>query len=1117
MDDPRGVGARSLKSAVLFAVAALGAVSLNVLFRNPETGAVDLARDSVTSLSSSTTDYLASLNAPVKITYYVTEKRRMPTALRSLERDVRALVRQMGRWAPGRITLEVVHPEDRPQEVRSVGRFRLSSFQHKTILKDEHRVSTVWSGLLVEFKGVSRAVPYVTPDHLPHLENRLVTYLQQIDSRYVPTVAVRSAGEHRQLTATLEMVNLGGAGEWVPGQAGPASADAAILIQPENLSAVEVDSVDRFLRDGKDVFVFFSPYRILVEGDRVGVVPVQSGLESWLARRGAVFEPKLLLQTSKGGGRPSDLILPASLANLEGFVLTAQGSLFFPQAAPVSFDPVKGKEAGFFSRTLLISDGQSWTRSLAPQGGTLFLKSDLAVPGDRPSQSENVGMVITSDKPWEGKLFLFSSGALIDDAVIQRYSANGLYLKNLLMTFANPERMASIQSSRKDKPLLPPLSRRQRVFWRFVGMGVVPLMFAVGWFRRGWSWRWMQSNERIWLGFLRQWVGPVLGVSILLYSVPFMGFYGVDLTREKVNRLSPLTLEWAARVDRDIRVTYFRSPDDELPGPLKPLGRKTQNLLDRLASANRARVSARTVLVPAVPRPDLKSELDRYKLVPFTVRAIEEDRYIEKKVYSALVFETADRAEVIPRLSLSNLDRLEFLCAGAFARLGGMVRPRVGVLVDLPRLTPGEFWELEQLNIKTMPKSEDVYARLIDSLRNEGYSVRLYDSKTEVPGDEDVLIYIQPWVMAPAVRETLARRLAEGGNVIIAVQHYRMQARKYPGHAYSMVYWPQPQFSRINEFLEPYGVELVSEVFLDQSKAPVASREQINWGAYRKEEKRAPDAQPFLIRAVPENFSKESPVTARLSDLLFIWGNRWRKFPGRFPDGLEWKTLVASSKDAWSLDWKGGFLSPDSLREGDYFDSSQPLVVELTGHFPLGKVPAQLPHPLLRSTFPQEGKENNEFPSPLGRPVAELPAPGAAEPLRRGQGEGPGLLPAKKENHDPVEKGPGGFVENGPNGPGSLVLVGCSEILSNENLDNVGFDNGKFFLNAVATLAYGPDLAWVQARGGKGGSGFPFVPPNQKLFWRLFVVGTGPLVFLLARVRRRQPLRKAYASSGIRM
>jgi ribosome-dependent ATPase len=52
------------------------------------------------------------------------------------------------------------------------------------------------------------------------------------------------------------------------------------------------------------------------------------------------------------------------------------------------------------------------------------------------------------------------------------------------------------------------------------------------------------------------------------------------------------------------------------------------------------------------------------------------------------------------------------------------------------------------------------------------------------------------------------------------------------------------------------------------------------------------------------------------------------------------------------------------------------------------------PHPALggegplRATFPQEGKENKEFPSPLGRPLTEIGATGAAEPLMRGQGEG---------------------------------------------------------------------------------------------------------------------------------
>nr|MBP9128188.1 hypothetical protein [Elusimicrobiota bacterium] len=49
--------------------------------------------------------------------------------------------------------------------------------------------------------------------------------------------------------------------------------------------------------------------------------------------------------------------------------------------------------------------------------------------------------------------------------------------------------------------------------------------------------------------------------------------------------------------------------------------------------------------------------------------------------------------------------------------------------------------------------------------------------------------------------------------------------------------------------------------------------------------------------------------------------------------------------------------------------------------------------PRARRAFPQEGKENIDFPSPLGRPLTEIGAPGAPEALMRGQGEGPELSP----------------------------------------------------------------------------------------------------------------------------
>jgi hypothetical protein len=55
-------------------------------------------------------------------------------------------------------------------------------------------------------------------------------------------------------------------------------------------------------------------------------------------------------------------------------------------------------------------------------------------------------------------------------------------------------------------------------------------------------------------------------------------------------------------------------------------------------------------------------------------------------------------------------------------------------------------------------------------------------------------------------------------------------------------------------------------------------------------------------------------------------------------------------------------------------------------------VTAQVPHPLLRCAFPQEGKENKEFPSPLGRLSQSSQHRGRQRRLCEGQGEGPEQL-----------------------------------------------------------------------------------------------------------------------------
>jgi hypothetical protein len=430
--------------------------------------------------------------------------------------------------------------------------------------------------------------------------------------------------------------------------------------------------------------------------------------------------------------------------------------------------------------------------------------------------------------------------------------------------------------------------------------------------------------------------------------------------------------------------------------------------------------------------PAQTERLKKLGVKPFKMKVISNDRYIEKMVYSGLVFEKAGGAiETEPMLTKNNVSRLEFVVVSSIKRLIEQARPSIAFVGDLPHFSAGEFWEMQQIEMQTQPKSEDVYGRCIELLRNEGYTVNVYDSKSNtIQFNEDLLIYLQPWVVSDVMKKEFNRFLGSGKNAIVACQHYFMQARKYSGRGYAAVYWPQPQFSRINELLSPYGIELVLEVFFDQSKASIETNEQIRWGTYKRRDKRAPDAQPFIVRAVPADYDKQSAITARLSDILFIWGNRLRMIKNTFPPSLQWQPLISSSEDCWALDWKGGFLSEQILQGGEYFDKRQPLCVMIEG-----------------------------------------------------------LFPALYKN-------------NPASAPGKLLLAGSSKIFDNNQLDTTRYDNERFILNSVAELAYGKELAKIQASGAEESKGFGYVEPYKKLIWRALILCLVPFILLIYALRR---------------
>ena len=100
---------------------------------------------------------------------------------------------------------------------------------------------------------------------------------------------------------------------------------------------------------------------------------------------------------------------------------------------------------------------------------------------------------------------------------------------------------------------------------------------------------------------------------------------------------------------------------------------------------------------------------------------------------------------------------------------------------------------------------------------------------------------------------------------------FQIIPRRYSGRGFDLIFWPRPYFTRIQNFLDPYGIELKKEVLLDENYGAIDVKGQIRWGTKKYEEMNI-ISEPFLIKALAENFDKNSCITANLSkSVFFVW------------------------------------------------------------------------------------------------------------------------------------------------------------------------------------------------------------------------------------------------------
>ena len=123
-----GVAAVLLSVIVFFLVSVLG---------NLPGARLDLTRDRLFTMSPAAATVLKGLDVPVQVKLYITPSDKMPTQLRTLERDVTEQMRNFEQVAKGKLVFTVYNPQDDEDLQKTLGGKGIRPFQVQSIEKDE--------------------------------------------------------------------------------------------------------------------------------------------------------------------------------------------------------------------------------------------------------------------------------------------------------------------------------------------------------------------------------------------------------------------------------------------------------------------------------------------------------------------------------------------------------------------------------------------------------------------------------------------------------------------------------------------------------------------------------------------------------------------------------------------------------------------------------------------------------------------------------------------------------------------------------------------------------------------------------------------------------------------
>lgn len=1090
----------------LLIILSLGAVitAVRIARAHPTTAALraEVGRHRISELDPELRAHLEGLSDNMVATYYVSNRRFMPSHMKRVERDVVDLLEAMQAVAPERFEYHLVDPDTDPDHAAYASKRRIAPFRERSVERDAWSETLVWSSLALSYGTRAPVVVNgITPRHLPRLQRTLVEHLNAQEMPPRPRIALavpdaRAAHTFHELAAELAKYGDVTLCDLDAGESFPAEADILFWMRPTEVPPARLRELDLFLESGRSVVVAGSTSRLdpthltYADGDyALRVVPSGFAAETLYSHFGLRPLDALVLDhrsdrlvNPEGGdpiAAPFSVLCIAPNHDFETWRNRPNGTLLFQLPTALELDGEVVAARGFEPRVLATTSDKTWLQSVPTQAPRAV--SAMAEERGEPASKLPLIVQLEHADPWYGRFVALAATSPFEDGL---FSRGGVAHWRLARTFIDelcaPERLVTAAAGLERPDPVPELSPSARLGWRAAVILLLPaLLFLLALVRGAFGPRAGDRGPRNAASEARPgrpaWLAAGLGLVLALLLVRLSTAAGlrVDATVDGRNSLAPQTEALAARAGElgPTRVELVFSDRDRLPPAMRAFPARVRGMLRDL---DRAGADLELVAVdPDALDADGLARLDALGIAPVRTTTRDDEVTTVRTIRSGLVLTRGERSEALLFADAAAFEFLEFRLAFALWRLETGRRPRIAFASDAERPSAAEAFEDQQAGLFAT-KGTDHYGVARDLLVSLDFDVvnvtpRDFLGEPEVPAGTDLLVWMQPRRSIVKMLDQTVRYLHGGGNVLLAAQHFKILSKQFRGRTFQMSYWPRPHSVDVHQMYFPeIGVELVREVLFDELSLPITVDTEIIGRGAKKSFERQVSAREFQIRASAANFAPDSPVTRNLGDQAFVWANHFRLDEQKLAAaGLEARVLMETSPRTWSYLWTGGYLEegaepidgPPKDEDGEpVYAGRLPLAVWVEGTFPR---PAE---PLLPPRTNEAGEE---------LPRAPWPEPA----------------------------------------PGRLAFFGCTEVFKDERISDGEFRGDQLLVNAVAALALEPELQAVAARRPVV-RGFDWIEPGERLRWRSLVLAVPPAALVLVAafsfVARRRPPRPVH-------